>query len=313
MTPSNLRIVSLLSSATEIACELGLERNLVGISHECDYPASIRSLPVVSEIKINPTLSSASIDSSVREMVEKGLSIYRVKTDLLEELKPDVILTQHQCEVCAVSPKDLEGSVRSLTKKNTVICSLSAFALDDVCADFRKVGAVTGREKEAEDLVTRFWIRLNQVNATAGTHLKSRPKVLALEWLDPPIIAGSWIPELITLAGADPLLVDGPKPFKKVSWEELYNQKPDKILIFPCGWSIERTLEEMKLPQVREKLEAWPAFNSSPVIVCDGNQYFNRPGPRIADSLEILGAAIWPEKFPTKRYGLTFVTNPASS
>jgi len=308
MALSDLRIVSLLSSATEIACELGLERNLVGISHECDYPVSIRALPVVSETKIDPQLSSDSIHKSVIEMIEKGLSIYRVKTELLKELKPDVILTQHQCEVCAVSPKDLEDSVRSLTKTNTVICSLSAFALDDLCKDFRKVGAVTGREKEAEDLVTRFWIQLNQVNAKAGTHLKYRPKVLALEWLDPPIIAGSWIPELITLAGADPLIVDGPKPFKKLSWEELYQQNPDKILIFPCGWSIERTIEEMKRPEVKQKLEAWPAFQSAPVIVCDGNQYFNRPGPRIADSLEILGAAIWPEKFPTKRYGFTFVT-----
>ncbi|NBX76855.1 MAG: cobalamin-binding protein [Proteobacteria bacterium] len=313
MGQSNLRIVSLLSSATEIACELGLEKNLVGISHECDYPLSIRSLPIASEIKINPALPSASIHNSVLERVEKGLSIYRVKPEILEELKPDIILTQHQCEVCAVSPKDLEEAVRSLTKKDTVVCSLSAFALDDICKDFRKVGAVTGREKEAEDLVTRFWIRLNQVNAKTGTHLKVRPKVLALEWLDPPIIAGSWIPEMITLAGGDPMIVDGPKPFKKVSWEELHEQQPDKILIFPCGWSIERTLEEMKLPQIKEKLEAWPAFKSVPVAVCDGNQYFNRPGPRIADSLEILGAALWPEKFPTKRYGFTFVTNLASS
>ncbi|MFM8268569.1 MAG: ABC transporter substrate-binding protein [Pseudomonadota bacterium] len=300
MSPKNLRIVSLISSATEIACELGLGPNLVGISHECDYPESIRSLPVVSETRIDPSKSSNEIDQSVIHLVEKGLSIYKVNSELLKELRPDVILTQNQCDVCAVSLKDVEEAVRSLTKKDTVICSLSAFALDDLCQDFRKVGQVTGREKEAEELVTRFWIRLNQVNAKAGTHLNYRPKVIALEWLDPPIAAGSWIPELITLAGADPLIVDGPKPFKRVSWEELYQENPDNVFIFPCGWSRERTLQEMNLPHVKEKLEAWPALKSKPPIVLDGNQYFNRPGPRIADSLELLAAAIWPDKFSKK-------------
>lgn len=305
MPTSNLRIVSLISSATEIACELGLGPNLVGVSHECDYPETIRSLPIVSETKIDNSQPASSIHQSVLGIIEKGLSIYKVNTELLRDLKPDIILTQHQCEVCAVSLKDVEEAVRTLTKTNTVICSLFPFALDDICKDFRKVGEVTGRQKEAEDLVTRFWIRLNQVNAKAGTHLRNRPKVLALEWLDPPIVAGSWIPELITLAGGDPLIVDGPKPFKKVSWADLYKETPDKILIFPCGWSQERTFEEMERPDIKEKLKAWPAIHSAPVIVFDGNQYFNRPGPRIADSLEILGAALWPEKFP-ERYGFTF-------
>lgn len=309
MSTSNLRIVSLISSATEIACELGLGPNLVGISHECDFPDSIRSLPVVSETKIDPSQSATQINQSVLDIVEKGLSIYKVNADLLRKLEPDIILTQNQCDVCAVSLKDVEEAVRFLTKKETVICSLSAFALDDLCQDFRKVGEVTGRQKEAEELVTRFWIRLNQVNAKTGTHLSYRPKVLALEWLDPPIVAGSWIPELITLAGADPLIVDGPKPFKKVSWDDLFRETPDKVFIFPCGWSKERTLQEMKLPQIKEKLDAWPALKSSPAIVLDGNHYFNRPGPRIADSLEILGAALWPNKFPeeAKRYGFTCV------
>jgi len=307
MGSSNLRIVSLISSATEIACELGLRPNLVGVSHECDFPESIRSLPVVSETKIDNSQPSQSIHQSVVDIVQKGLSIYKVNAELLRDLQPDIILTQNQCEVCAVSLKDVEAAVRSITKKDTVICSLFPFALDDLCSDFRRVGEVTGKQKEAEDLVTRFWVRLNQVNAKAGTHLKYRPKVLALEWLDPPIIAGSWIPELITLAGADPLVVDGPKPFKKVSWPELYAQKPDKILIFPCGWSEERTFQELSRPDIEEKFNAWPAAQSAPVIVFDGNQYFNRPGPRIADSLEILGSALWPDKFP-KRDGFTFRT-----
>lgn len=301
-----MKIVSLISSATEIVCELGLESHLVGISHECDYPPSIKHLPVVSESRIDPMKPSQVIHDSVQSLIQKALSLYEIKIDVLERLKPDLILTQNQCEVCAVSIKDVEAAVQSITKKDTKICVLNAFALDDLCKDFRKVGEVTGRAKEAEELVTRFWIRLNQVNAKAGTHLKHRPKVLALEWIEPPMVAGCWIPELITLAGADPLIVDGPKAFKKVSWEELYQSQPEKIVIFPCGWSEERTMQELSRPEIRAKFLAWPGISKIPVYVCDGSQYFNRPGPRIADSLEILGEIFWPDKFPTKRYGFTF-------
>lgn len=292
-----LRIVSLISSATEIACALGLESQLVGISHECDYPHSIQHLPVVSETRLNPLETSAQIHHTVLDLIQQGLSIYRIKTELLEQLQPDLILTQNQCEVCAVSLKDVEAAVRSLTRKPTQICSLFPFALDDLCKDFRKIGSLTGKPEAAETLVTQFWIRLNQVNARAGTHLKKRPKVLALEWLDPPIVAGSWLPELITLAGGEPLIVEGPKPFKKVSWDELLVQKPDQILIFPCGWSQERTLQELENPRIRNEFKKWNEKTQASIFVCDGNRYFNRPGPRIADSLEILGAILWPDKF----------------
>lgn len=304
-----MKIVSLISSATEIACELGLGPDLVGISHECDYPSSILHLPRVSETKIRSEDSSLSIHESVQNVIQKGLSIYKINEELLASLAPDLILTQHQCDVCAVSLSDVESAVKSLTKKETQICSLFSFALDDICKDFGRVGEATQKQAEAEDLVTRFWIRLNQVNAKAGTHLKHRPKVLALEWLDPPIIAGSWIPELITLAGADPLIVDGPKPFKQVRWEELYEIDPEYILVFPCGWSLERTAQEMALPSIQEHFSRWRKTTQAPVYLCDGNQYFNRPGPRIADSLEILGAVFWPEKFPdvfSKHQGKSF-------
>lgn len=299
-----MRIVSLISSATEIACELGLGPQLVGISHECDYPPSIKGLPVVSETRINAERPSKDIHDSVQALIEGALSLYKVKVDVLEKIQPDLILTQNQCEVCAVSIKDVEDALKKITKKDTKVCVLNAFGLDDLCNDFRKVGAATHREKEAEDLVTRFWIRLNQVNAKAGTHLKHRPKILALEWIEPPMVAGSWIPELVTLAGADPLLVEGPQPFKKVSWDELYSLEPEKIVIFPCGWSRERTLEELNTPEIRARFAAWPGIKDVPIYACDGNQFFNRPGPRIADSLEILAELIWPEKF--SGYGFTF-------
>lgn len=295
------RIISLISSATEIACALGLKSQLVGISHECDFPDSIRHLPVVSETKINPGAPAAEIHTSVLSMIEQGLSIYRIKADVLESLAPDIILTQDQCDVCAVSLNDVEAAVRKVTKKNTTICSLFPFSLDDICKDFRKIGAVAGCSEAAEALITQFWIRLNQVNARAGTHLQRRPKVLALEWLDPPIVAGSWIPELITLAGGDPLIVDGPQPFKKVTWAELQNTHPDIVIIFPCGWSSERTSQELRLTHIAENLKAWSKKTNALFYVGDGNQYFNRPGPRIADSLEILGAVLWPDKFPDHR------------
>lgn len=296
-----MRIVSLISSATETVCALGLKGSLVGISHECDYPPEIRSLPVVSEPKLNPNLSGGEIHKQVQDLVQRGLSIYQIKTDVLEALKPDLIITQDQCEVCAVSIRDVEKAVCDITKKDTAICTLKPGSLDDIHKDFRLVGKATGFTDAAEELVTRFWIQLNQVNARAGTSGKYRPKVLCLEWLDPLIVAGGWIPELVTLAGGDSLIVTGPEHFKKVSWEDAVTCNPDVVVILPCGYGIEKTLHELKSPHLREQLEKIPAVESGNCFVCDGNNYFNRPGPRIADTCEILGCLIHPEKFPDFR------------
>lgn len=294
MLGPHMRVVSLLSSATETVCALGLEKYLVGISHECDYPESIRHLPVVSKARLNPLAPADLINSQVEDSINRGLSLYQVDTELLAKLKPDVILTQDQCEVCAVSLKDVESAVCKVTGIQSKIVTLHPFALDDICKTFRQIGEALGAKEAAEDLVTRFWIQLNQVNARAGTHLKYRPKVLLLEWLDPLIVAGSWLPELCILAGADPLLISEPEHFKKVKFEEIKDLKPDRVIILPCGWDLKRTQEEMNLPKIQKQLSQLGA----PIYACDGNAFFNRPGPRIAESLEIFGAIIFPEKFP---------------
>lgn len=305
-----LRIVSLISSGTEILCGLGLESSIVGISHECDYPESISRLPRLSEPKINVSAPSGKIHTDVQELIQKGLSIYNIKTDLLEKLKPDLIVTQDQCEVCAVSLRDVEGALCQITKKETAVCSLKPHSLDDIVSDFRKVGKFTGRQEQAETLVTDFWIRLNGVNARAGTSGKHKPKVLSLEWLDPLIVGGGWIPELVTLAGGENLFVKEKERFKQIGWSEALASNPDVIVVMPCGYGMEKTLEELKSPQIARQLGAFNATKQGRCFVADGNQYFNRPGPRISDTCEILASFILPDKFKdfTQLYNKTAFT-----
>lgn len=289
-----MRIVSLISSGTEILCELGLGDRLVGISHECDYPASIRGLPVVSEPKVNPALRGAAIDAQVRSLVRDGLSVYRIKTELLAELAPDLIVTQDQCEVCAVSLKDVEEAVCALTLKKTRIVSLRPDTLTDIADDFRRVGAACGVPERAEALVDRFRERLARVAATVEPERKI-PRVALLEWLEPPIVAGGWMPEIARLAGAVPVIVGEPGPFRKVHWEEVQVANPDFVLILPCGYPIAKTLSELVDSTLGELIQI-PAVREGGAYVCDGNSFFNRAGPRIADSAEILAAIFHPDR-----------------
>lgn len=292
------KIVSLISSGTEILCALGLEKNLVGISHECDYPESITRLPRLSSPKVNPELASGKIHAQVIDLLQQGLSIYHVDSVLLERLKPDLIVTQDQCEVCAVSLKDVEQAVCNVTKQDTAVCSLKPYSLDEIVTDFRKVGNFTGKQKEAEELVTQFWIQLNAVNARAGAAGPSLPKVLCLEWLDPLIVGGGWLPEIVTLAGGENLIVHGTDHFKIITWEEAIASEPEHVIIMPCGYGIPKTLEELKSPDLRAKLAQIPAVQKGSCWVADGNRFFNRPGPRIAHSCEILAAILHPSIFP---------------
>lgn len=295
---SHLKIVSLISSGTEILCALGLSKNLVGISHECDYPPDIIHLPRLSSPKINVAAPSAEIHREVINLVRQGLSIYNVDAALLGTLAPDLIITQDQCEVCAVSLKDVENAVCSLTRKDTAVCSLKPYSLDEIATDFRKVGRFAGKEKEAEELVTQFWIKLNAVNAKVGTGGKTLPRVLCLEWLDPLIVGGGWLPEIVSLAGGDNLIVHGTDHFKKITWEEAVASNPDFVVIMPCGYGMEKTLEELKNPVLQKHLLGIAAVKNGKCFVADGNRFFNRPGPRIAESCEILASIFHPQLVP---------------
>jgi iron complex transport system substrate-binding protein len=286
----------MISSGTEILYALGLKDMLVGISHECDYPPEIRHLPVVSEPKIDPTKSGREIDRDVRSIVREGLSVYRIKTEVLRELAPDLIVTQDQCAVCAVSLKDVEEAVCSLTLKKTRVCSLTPHVLDDIVLDFYRVAEAAEVRERADEMKREFWIRLNRVNSRIDP--KRKPRIALLEWLQPPIIAGGWMPELARLAGTQPVLVESAEKFKKVTWPGIEAAQPEIVLILPCGYPTQKTWDELMDPGTSSALRRLAAVRNGQCYVLDGNAYFNRPGPRIADSTEILAAVCHPTRYP---------------
>jgi len=289
-------IVSLIASATEILCALGLRDRLVGVSHECDFPEDIRGLPVLSVPKVDPALPGGEIDRRVREIVAEGLSVYRIRTEELARLRPDLIVTQNQCEVCAVSLKDVEEAVGALTLKATRVCSLSPNKLEDIVEDFRRVAAAAGVAGRGEELVASFGDRLAKLREKTS-QAAGRPAVACLEWLDPLMVAGGWMPELVRIAGGEPVLVSESEPFRKVDWETLAEADPDVIVVMPCGFPIDRTLEELRDRRTGDMLRSIRATREGRCFLADGNAYFNRPGPRIAESAEILAGLLHPDIF----------------
>ncbi|MFM8314273.1 MAG: cobalamin-binding protein [Deltaproteobacteria bacterium] len=294
---SSLRIVSLLPSATEIVCRLGLKGNLVGLSHECDFPEDLSHLPRLTQPRIDPNLRGEAIHKDLSLLIKNGLSIYDVNVELLASLAPDWILTQDQCKVCAVSVEDVEKALCQLAQSQTQICTLSPHCLDDIHRDFLKVGTALNKVQEAKDLITEFWIKLNQINSKVGTDLPGRPRVLCLEWLEPLMVGGGWIPELVKLAGGEPLIVSKAEKFKTISWDEVVQSDPDIVVIFPCGYPMSKTQNEIETSTELKQLRSLRAFRQNKIFICDGNQFFNRPGPRIIDSCEILASLLFPEKF----------------
>ncbi len=289
------RVVSLIASATEIICALGLRKQLVGISHECDFPSDVRGLPVLSAPKVDPQLPGEEIDRQVREIVRDGLSVYRVEVAELEKLRPDLIVTQDHCEVCAVTLQDVEDALCSVTLSDTKICSLHPGDLNEIRRDFQLVADAAGVSERAEKLRAAFDARLRAVEERVANG--NRPSIALIEWIEPPMVAGGWMPELAKIAGADPIIVDSPKHFVTVTWADIAAADPDLVVIAPCGYTIERTLEELENPELLESLYSVPAAADGRCFLVDGNAYFNRPGPRIADSAEILASIVNPAGF----------------
>ena len=293
------RIVSLIASATEIVCALGFEEQLVGRSHECDYPLAVARLPVCTSPKFDVEGLSYEIDQRVKAILQEALSVYRVDADRLEGLRPTHIVTQSQCEVCAVSLKDVEQAVCQWTSSRPAVISLEPNALADVWADIRRVGAALGEPDRAERVVTDLQGRMGEIRARAG-RTAARPTVACVEWIDPLMAAGNWMPELVEMAGGVNLFGEAGRHSPWMTWEELVARDPDVILVMPCGFDIRRTLEETDLLARRPEWPGLAAVAKGRVYVADGNQYFNRPGPRLAESLEILAELLHPEIF---RYG----------
>lgn len=287
------RIVSLLPSSTEIVCALGLREHLVGVSHECDYPADVVGLPALTEPKLDPHGTSGDIDLRVREIVQEGLSIYRLRTDALQELQPDVIVTQDQCEVCAVSLSEVENAVRSFLTLDVSVVSLRPGKLSDIWADIRNIAEATGRQKNAEKLIRNLQGCLQKVKEKTR-HMR-RPRVVCLEWLNPLMVAGNWIPELVDIAGGEYGLVDAGAHTPPITWDILAAYRPEVLIITPCGFPIPQS--QIDLPQLMAHplWQTLPAVQKNRVYIADGNAYYNRPGPRIAESAEILAEMLHPE------------------
>lgn len=290
------RIVSLLACATEIVSALGYGEALVARSHECDFPRTVAALPVVTESKAGTEPTSAAIDRQVRAVLEQGLSIYRVDAELLQSLEPDLIITQTQCEVCAVSAKDLDQALRQWTDRQPRIVSLAPNALADVWKDIETVAAALGAPERGAALVDRLRSRMSRVSAQALAR-SNRPRVACIEWIDPLMAAGNWMPELVAMAGGTNLFGIAGRHSPWMSWGELVAADPDVILVLPCGFGIARARQEMPVLTARREWSSLGAVRTGRVFLLDGNQFFNRPGPRLAESLEILAEILHPDAF----------------
>jgi iron complex transport system substrate-binding protein len=286
-----MRIVSLLASATEIVAALGLEDHLVGRSHECDYPKSILRLPVCTSPKFPVTGSSAEIDRLVKEALLDDPSVYSVDAQLLNELRPDVIVTQSQCEVCAVSFRDVQAAVARMTVQPKVV-SLNPNSLSDVWDDIEAVAAGCGVPDRGERLVANLKDRMATV--TDRVRGLPRPTVACIEWIEPLMAAGNWIPDLVELAGGVNLFGQPGKHSPWMTWEELKDRDPDVIVIMPCGFDLPRTKAEMPALTRRAGWADLKAVRTGRVWAADGNAYFNRPGPRLVEALEMLAEAFHP-------------------
>lgn len=288
------RIVSLLPAATEMVCDLGAGAGLVGVSHECDFPDAVRGLPVLTASRVGNDSSSAAIDAAVRALVHDALSIYSVDAAQLAALAPELILTQDLCQVCAVSLDDVRAAVARLAQREDVqIVSLRPTRLDDVWRDVETVAAALDRPERGQALRQELEARIQRIAERASV-ASSRPRVASVEWLEPLMLGGTWMPELIALAGGEPLGADAGQPAPTVSSAELLRMRPQVVVVKPCGFDLERTLRERELVERAVLSSVGPGCR---VYATDGNAFFNRPGPRLVESLEILAACIQPELF----------------
>jgi iron complex transport system substrate-binding protein len=296
------RIVSLLPSATEIVAALGLTDHLVGRSHECDFPPGVEQLPVCSSSKVPARGSSYEIDERVKEITAEGLSVYRVDAALLRELQPDIILTQTQCAVCAVTPRDLEQAVCTWVGAQPAILSLEPNDLSGVWIDMLAVGEALEVPTRANDLVATLKHRLDSIRERTHS-IQNRPRVAAIEWLGPLMAGGNWMPELITIAGGDSLFAQSGQHSPWLEWTDLVENDPDVILLVPCGFRISQTISDLELLTSHA---AWPklrAVRDGRVYLIDGHHFFNRPGPRLVESAEITAEILHEEQFVFGHHG----------
>jgi iron complex transport system substrate-binding protein len=292
MTPQ--RVISLLPSATEIVCALGASDQLVGISHECDFPESIRDRRVLTRSRIDTSGTSRAIDVAVRAVIRDALSIYEVDEAALAALAPDLIVTQDLCEVCAVSLDDVRAAVARLAHREQVeIVSLRPTRLGDVLGDVERVAGALGRREQGAAVRAQLEQRIAAI-AQRAARTGTRPRVVSLEWIDPLMIGGTWMPELIELAGGQVVGATAGAPAPTIDPAALAALAPEVVVIKPCGFAIERSRAELS---VIERTVLAVVAPGTRVYLTDGNAFFNRPGPRLVESLEIMAACVHPDAF----------------
>lgn len=291
---ANLRIVSLLPSATEIIDCLGLTEFLVGRSHECDYPPQVKALPICTVARLDSSKKSGEIDADVQTLVQEALSIYKIKTEVLEQLQPTHIVTQDQCDVCAVNFVLVEKAIASLINSYPQVISLQPNFLNEVWEDIERVAQTLG--VEAQPVLTKLQDRIKAI-ANKVKDKSEKPTVIALEWTEPLMGAGNWIPELIEIAGGQSLFGVKGEHSPYLFWESLIDLDPEIIVIMPCGFDIERTERESQVLTQHPDWKSLKAVKNNKVFIVDGNAYFNRSGPRLVDSAEILAEIFHPSLF----------------
>ncbi len=290
------RVVSLLPSSTEIIHALGCGEHLVGRSHECDYPDDITALPACTAPKFDPNGTSREIDERVKAVLQEAVSVYSVDTALLDELAPDLVVTQSQCELCAVSLADVQAAVRKLVRSRPEVLSLEPNALGDVWHDIASVAAALGVRESGDALLADLHERLGAISRCAQ-ETDRRPRVACIEWYDPLMAAGNWVPELVETAGGVDVLGTQGEHSAWLEWTAFEEARPEVIVLMPCGFDIARSRSELVALIGRAEWTCLEAVRNGQVFVTDGNQFFNRPGPRLVESAEILAEILHPEVF----------------
>jgi iron complex transport system substrate-binding protein len=285
-----MRIVSLVPSATELLFALGLGDDVVGVTHECDFPLEARELPKVTRAMLPANLSAAEIDAAVKQRTLAGESIYELDAEALHDLEPDLIITQALCQVCAVSEDDVRALAEEIDTQPMVI-SLDPHTVGEVLGDVRTVAQATDAKDEAVEIIREAAERIDRVRV--ATRNARRPRVVALEWLDPPFAAGHWVPQMIEYAGGEDVLGFAGEPSEEQSWEMIAAVHPDVVIVMPCGYDAEIAHREAEMH--RDQLAA---LGAGQIVAVDAGAYFSRPGPRILEGMETLAHILHPELFP---------------
>ena len=287
-----MHICSLLPSATEILFALGLGDSVVGVTHECDFPAEASKKPPLIRPRVDPLAAPAEIDRRVTNLVSRGESIYQVDADLLASLAPDLIVTQDLCHVCAASPDDLATALARFSKRPKVL-SLTPHSLADVWSDIRRIGHATGRRRDAQGLSMALEQRVAAVEAKVAK--ARRPRVVCLEWIDPFYVAGHWVPEMVAKAGGEDVLGRAGEASFAATAEPIASTRGEIIVVMPCGYNVERAAREFDFEALPRSWEELPAIRNRRVFAVDANSYFSRPGPRLADGVVLLAHLFHPD------------------